>query len=174
MSVRNESGHTVQPESHRRRTTHGFFGGLFIGGALGVLLTMTLGAFAHFDGPRAARFGALDPEVAMERAELVIDFALGYVDATEAQRAEVTRIAQAAIQDLQSSLAEHGSAHEALREILAQPVVDRAALETLRADRLRQTDETSRRIVQTLADAADVLTQEQRVELLALGERFRR
>ena len=162
-----------EPGEHGRRSRHGFFGGIVIGAVLGMLLAVTIGAFAHFDGARASRFGSLDPEVALERAELVIDLALGQVDATEAQRAQITAVVQAAIEDLQPSLAEHGAAHDEVRRILAQPVVDRAALEQLRVDRLQQADEASQRLVQTLADAADVLTQEQRVELLALGERFR-
>ena len=174
MTEHNVSDSNVeQSGSHRRCTRHGFFGGIFIGGVLGVLLAVTIGAFAQFDGPRSARFASFDPERAMDRAELVIDFALGQVDATEAQRAQVTAVVQAAIEDIQPALAEHGAAHEALREILAQPFVDRAALEELRAARMQRADEASQRLVQTLADAADVLTQEQRVELMALGERFR-
>lgn len=174
MSDQNVSGSSAEGGGdHGRRTRHGFFGGIVIGGVLGVLLAVTIGAFAQFDGPRSARFASLDPERAIERAALVIDFALGQVDATEAQQAQITAVVQAAIEDLHPALAGHGAAHEALRGILAQPFVDRAALEELRAARLQQADEVSQRLVQTLAEAADVLTQQQRVELMALGERFR-
>ena len=109
----------------------------------------------------------------MERAEFVVDFALRRIDATDAQREQIKAAVQATIEDLQSTLAGHGSAHEELREILAQPYVDRVALEQLRTSGLQHADVVSQRMIQTLADTADILTQEQRVELMALGERFR-
>ena len=158
---------------HKRRKKHGFYGGLFIGGVLGVLLAVTVGAFAHFDGPRSGRFGAFEPRLSGERAEFAVDFVLSQVDASEAQREQIKSIVQAAIDDLQPVMDEHGSTHEALHEILAQPNVDRVALEQLRVSTLERADTASQRMVQTLAEAAEVLTQAQRVELLALRERFR-
>ena len=161
------------PMGPTRHAKHGFFGGLFMGGLLGALLAVTVGAFAQFGGPRSAHSRSLEPEVIMERAEFVVDFALGRVNATDAQRQQIKAAVQATIDDLQSTLAGHGSAHEELLEILAQPYVDRVALEQLRTSGLQHADVVSQRMIQTLADTADILTQEQRVELMALGERFR-
>jgi Spy/CpxP family protein refolding chaperone len=42
-------------------------------------------------------------------------------------------------------------------------VVDRAALETLRVEQMHQMDMVSKRVVTALADAAEVMTPEQRV-----------
>ena len=81
----NDNGSTVETKAEqckgpRRKGRHGFLGGLVIGGVVGAVLTVTVGAFAH--GTRGGF--ADDPELAMERAELAIEFVLGQVDATDA------------------------------------------------------------------------------------------
>ena len=48
---------------------------------------------------------------------------------------------------------------------------DRARLETVRADQIRLADEASQRFVQGIADAAEVLTPEQRAALVARMQR---
>jgi Spy/CpxP family protein refolding chaperone len=50
---------------------------------------------------------------------------------------------------------------------LRQPKTDRAALEALRAEHLALADDVSKRLAAGLADAADVLTPEQRAKLAA-------
>ena len=57
---------------------------------------------------------------------------------------------------------------------LTQPNVDRATLEDLRRAELQLAESASSRIVTALADIADVLTPEQRAELVKMAERFRR
>jgi Spy/CpxP family protein refolding chaperone len=57
---------------------------------------------------------------------------------------------------------------------LTQPTVDRQTLEQLRQAELQLAEAASTRIVQALADVADVLTPEQRVQLVKLAEQFRR
>jgi Spy/CpxP family protein refolding chaperone len=157
----------------RRPTRHGFYGGLFLGGLVGAILTISVGAFAQFDGHRSARFSGLDSEFAADRAEFAIGMVLGRVDATDAQQEQVTSIAQGAIIDLQSIMIDHRDTHEAVQEILAQPYVDRAALEQLRANTVLQADAVSQRLVRALGDAAEVLSVEQRVELMNLSQRLR-
>jgi Spy/CpxP family protein refolding chaperone len=48
------------------------------------------------------------------------------------------------------------------RELLTATTIDRAAIEALRAEQIALADQASRRISQALADAATVLTPEQR------------
>jgi len=58
--------------------------------------------------------------------------------------------------------------HDARRqavELLSGESIDRAALETLRADQLKLAEQASKRFVQALADVADALTPEQRKQL---------
>jgi Spy/CpxP family protein refolding chaperone len=56
--------------------------------------------------------------------------------------------------------------------LLAQPTIDRAALEALRANQLQLAEQASRRLTQALADVADVLTPEQRKQLAERAGRW--
>ena len=58
----------------------------------------------------------------------------------------------------------------ATADLLARPTIDRAALEGLRAEQIRLAESASRRMTVALADAAEVLTPEQRAKL---GERMK-
>lgn len=65
--------------------------------------------------------------------------------------------------DLRPLHAQRRQLHERAHELLMAPVVDRGALELLRAGHVQLVDAGSRRIVEAVADAADVLTPEQRL-----------
>jgi len=96
-----------------------------------------------------------------------IRYAVGWmlreVDASDEQVARVSEIASAAAADLRAL----HEAHRARRETFAAALVaaDRAALERLRGEELAAAEGASQRIVLALADAADVLTPEQRQRL---------
>jgi len=55
--------------------------------------------------------------------------------------------------------------HEQMRAALAAPTVDRAALDALRSQHLALADAQSRRMTGVMADAAEVLTPEQRAKV---------
>lgn len=78
------------------------------------------------------------------------------------QKARVAAIAKAAVADLRPAHAQFHAAHAHAHELLMAPVIDRAALEQLRAAQMQQMDLISRRILLAVEDAADVLTPEQR------------
>ena len=84
-------------------------------------------------------------------------------DATPEQKARLLAIAKSVHTDIGAVHAEFGQAHKRAHDILLQPLVDRAALETLRVEQMRQMDIVSKRVVTALADAAEVMTPEQRV-----------
>jgi Spy/CpxP family protein refolding chaperone len=98
-----------------------------------------------------------------EDVRFVVSWTLREVDATDEQVARVTEIATAAHADLRTL----HEAHRARRESFAQALVaaDRVALEKLRSEELAAAESASQRLVTALADAADVLTPEQRQRL---------
>jgi periplasmic protein CpxP/Spy len=104
---------------------------------------------------------AASPEQVSRR----VDHLLRGMDATDAQRTEIKRIAQAAVTDVKAL-------HEGARgqraqglKLLAAPTVDAAAVEAQRQQHLAVHDKVSRRISQALLEVANVLTPAQRVLL---------
>ena len=160
--------------SPTQRRKRGFFVGMLAGGLLVLPLSFVFAAFAHFGGAGPHQFGGTHSGFSGERAEFAIDFVLSKVDADEGQKEQVLSIVQSTVEDLKPLIGERESTREALREILAQPYVDRAALEELRTNMLQKADIASQRMLQTLAEAAEVLTPEQRIELIELRQQFRR
>jgi len=84
-------------------------------------------------------------------------------DATPEQKARLLAIAKSVHADFGAAHAQFGQAHKRIHDILLQPVVDRTALEALRVEQMHQMDVVSKRVVTALADAAEVMTPEQRV-----------
>ena len=158
----------------RHRSAHGFFSGLAIGGVLGVLAVVGFNAYSHAGwSGHAGHADISDPQVAIERAEIATDFVLMQVHASETQRQQVKAIVKGVINDLLPLHEQHRATHQAFVDALAQPTVNRVTLEQLRAGALQRAETASTRLVQAIADVAEVLTPEQRSELIQLAERFR-
>jgi periplasmic protein CpxP/Spy len=83
-------------------------------------------------------------------------------DGTAEQKARLKTIAKAVHADIGAVHAQFPQAHQRAHDLLLRPNIDRAGLEALRVDEMRQLDLASKRITQALADAAEVLTPEQR------------
>ncbi len=162
-----------QSDRGRRR----FFTGLLAGVLTGGILATGLTAFALGGPPRwglAGWHGAHggDPAAMQERMEFAVDWVLSRVGASDAQRQQVKSIVTKAHADLASLREQHLQHRRDFLERLTQPSVDRAGLEQLRQAELRLADQASARIVQAVADAADVLTPDQRAALVQHLERF--
>jgi Spy/CpxP family protein refolding chaperone len=115
-----------------------------------------------------ARHMAMSP-AAMEAHidKMVEQFA---ADASPDQKARLAAITKAAMADLRPAHEQFRQAHAKAHELLTAPVIDRAALEQLRAEQMQRLDFISRRILAAVEDAADVLTPEQRAKF---GEHLR-
>jgi Spy/CpxP family protein refolding chaperone len=87
------------------------------------------------------------------------------VDATAEQKKQLTAIATQIATDLIPAHEKMRAARGRIVALLRAPKTDRAALEALRAEHLALADDVSKRIAQGLADAADVLTPQQREKL---------
>ena len=95
-------------------------------------------------------------------------------DASTEQKQKINAIAQKAADDIFTLRAKHLEARRQVIDTLAAPTVDRAKLETLRADQMKLAETATRRITDAVADIADVLTPAQRAELGQRVERWQR
>jgi len=112
---------------------------------------------------------ASDPAERGRRVEERIDRLVQDLGGTPEQKERLAAITRAAMADLQPIREQVRDTRRQGMALLAAPVIDRAALERLRAARMQAEDARSRRIVQAMADAAEVLTPEQRTKM---AERF--
>jgi Spy/CpxP family protein refolding chaperone len=94
-----------------------------------------------------------------------LDHLLTAVKATDAQRAQIKQIAQAAAADLKAQHEAGRKLHEQGIALFTQPTVDPAAAEALRQQLLVQHDQASKRVLQAMLDISKVLTPEQRQQL---------
>ena len=89
------------------------------------------------------------------------------IDATDAQKAQITPLVKQAVNDLLPLHTQLQAAHaQALQGLTASPV-DRTALEAARVAHLQLADQASKRLVQLMADVSDLLTPAQRDALAA-------
>ncbi|MEO6031022.1 MAG: Spy/CpxP family protein refolding chaperone [Burkholderiaceae bacterium] len=99
-----------------------------------------------------------------------IDRMLDRLKASDAQRAQVKQIVQAAMVDLKTQREAARGLREKGLQIFTAPNVDAAAAESLRQQMLAQHDQASRRMLQVMLDVSGVLTPEQRAKF---GEQVR-
>jgi Spy/CpxP family protein refolding chaperone len=115
----------------------------------------------------------MDPEAMKRRTDGMVRWMLADVNATEAQQQQITAIVATTMTELAPLRQKHFEARKQAADILAKPNVDRAALETLRAQEMAAADQVSKRITQSIADAAEVLSPEQRAQLVERMQRMR-
>ena len=152
----------------------------FIAGAAGVYVGKS---FAQGYGPLAVHgaFMTGDPAKANERIERMVKHLSVEVDATPEQRQKLEVIVKDAAVELAPLAVSMRAGRKQALELLGAPAVDPAAIERLRTEQIRLADTISQRFVRAIADAANVLTPEQRQKLAARVndrmerfERFRR
>jgi len=149
------------PGKTRRR----WFAGLAALGGVGLF-----GAGTAVAQPWGHRHGR-DPEEIARRLERRIDRMVRSVGGTPEQRDRIVAIARTALTDLRPMRDQVRQARRQGLELLAAPTIDRPALEKLRATQMQSADALSRRMLQAMADAAEVLTPEQRAKV---AERMKR
>lgn len=95
------------------------------------------------------------------------------IGATDEQADKLWDVAGEAVTEMWPMMREFHAARGEAIELLTAPTIDRAAVETLRAERVAAIDTASKTIVETLVKAAEVLTPEQRTKLVELIEERR-
>jgi Spy/CpxP family protein refolding chaperone len=138
------------------------------GGLAGAFATQSLGqGFGppwHMTvmGPGGSLHGQLTPEQLTERADHIVRHLAIEIDASPEQTTKLEAIVKSMVTDLAPMRGKMMAAHQQVRALLTGPNVDRAAIEKLRAEQIANVDAVTKRITQALADAADVLTPDQR------------
>lgn len=128
-----------------------------------------------FGGHSRHAFGARiveDPAAAKQHAGTAVEWVLRGVDATEEQKEQARRITDRLIDQVGPVAAKHREHREAIVRELAKPEIDREALERLRRDEMALADQASKYAVDAIADLGEVLTAEQRSELVAFAHRL--
>ena len=162
-STENTTPSSASPGNSRRR----WFAGLAALGGLGLL---GAGAQAHGWG----RGRGMDAEEIGRRMEWRIGRLVAHVGGTPQQKDRLVAIARAAMAELRPLREQARAGRRRGMELLAAPTVDRASLEQLRVAQMQAADARSRRVLQAMADAAEVLTPEQRVKAAErLNKRWR-
>jgi Spy/CpxP family protein refolding chaperone len=160
------------PASGPRPTRRLAIAGLIVGMAMatafgGIRLAGAQGMGHHGMGAHAA----MDPAEMNRHVDAMVDEVMP--EGSAEQKARLAGIIRSAHADIGPMHRQLHQAHARAQELLMQPHVDRAALESLRAEQVRQLDAASRRLVQAAADAADMLTPEQRQRLFGhLGQQM--
>ena len=151
-------------ETCRRR---GFFrrAGLF---ALAGAALASIGAKAYAHG--GWRGGEPLSEAQLDR---MLQHLYVEIDATEDQKQRLAPIVKEAAKDLAPLREKFRATRTQAIELFTQERIDPAAIESLRAEKLRLADEASRRFSRALSEAAEVLTPEQRKSLAQRFERHR-
>ena len=145
----------------------------------GIAAGIGIKAFAHgggYGGWHRGGFaaGPLDPAAVDEHLERMLKHLYVEIDATEEQKQRLAPIVKQAAKDLLPLREKMQAARKQAIELLTRDTIDRGAIEALRAEQLQLAEQASRRIAQSLADAAEVLTPAQRKELAARVEKHRR
>jgi len=181
-SAAGDSDEHQHDRQHARRR-HGFLAGLLLGilgaGLIGFAIGATMpvaeaafGALSHRGFGHRGSGGPPTAEEAKDHAQFFVAFALHRLDATPDQQERVQKIVDGAVDDLFPVVAKHRANREELRSIFGGATIDRSAIEKLRVEEIALADSLSRTIASALGDSAEVLTTEQRGELLARLERF--
>jgi periplasmic protein CpxP/Spy len=131
-------------------------GAVVLGGALGIAHAAGVGpSFCHGHHRAMAR----------EFAEYRVQKALKKVDATDAQQQQVLAILNDLFAKHEAMAAAHEKLHAQLLAALSGPAVDRAAIESVRAQAIARVDQGSKDLAKAVGDMAEVLTPGQRAQL---------
>ena len=127
------------------------------------------GGFGGFAGDwQSGLFNGAIETIVEAHADRMIRHLAIEIDATADQQEKLREIMRGAVKDLLPVREKVLAARTTARELLTQQTIDRGAIEKLRADQIATHDAASKRLAQAVADAAEVLTPEQRRKLSSM------
>lgn len=164
MNTSSESGSATPRRSvFSRMTLIAFLAGAALAGSIAAVAAATgMGGFHH--GMMAGPHSAADVSAHVDH---MLKHLYVEIDATDAQKAQITPLVKQAVNDLLPMHTQLQAAHAQAVQALTQDTVDRTALEAARVAHLQLADQASKRLTQLLADVDEVLTPAQRSALAA-------
>jgi periplasmic protein CpxP/Spy len=165
MNTSSEPGNTTPPRRSifSRMTLIAFVAGAALAGSIVAMAATSMGGSFHH-GMMGGTHSAADVSAHVDH---MLKHLYAEIDATDAQKAQITPLVKQAVDDLLPMHTQLQAAHEQAIQALTQNTVDRPALETARVAHLQLADEASKRLTQLLADVDEVLTPNQRTALAA-------
>ena len=166
MNTSSESGNSSPPRRSvfSRMTLIAFVAGAALAGGIVAVAATAMGAGGLHHGMMSGPHSAADVSAHVDH---VLKHLYVEIDATDAQKAQITPLVKQAVDDLLPMHTQLQAAHEQAIQALTQNTVDRPALEAARVAHLQLADQASKRLTQLLADVDEVLTPEQRTALAA-------
>lgn len=143
----------------------GRFGTAFIVG-VGIAAVIAIGAGAAVAQGFGMGPGGMGGHMGMRFAEHRFEKVMDEIGATAEQQDKIFAIVDKTRADLRPMGREFRGMHEEVAALLGAPTIDKAAVEALRAKRIAEVDEASKKAVAAVIEAAEVLTPEQRAKLV--------
>ena len=142
--------------------------------ALSLVVLLGIGGVAIAAGPGGHGHHPRTPEEVQAHVDGMIDHMIGKVGGTEEQRAALRTIAGQTTPRMAVLHTEGRDLKNEVRDILTAEKIDRDALEAARKDALDLADRGSKLAISAVADAAEVLTPEQRRKIAEAMAKFQR
>ena len=159
--------HLPRPRTNRSRTL--MFATLVVAAGLtGAAVTKAVSnpySFGWHGGMRGPWSGPLDPAQIEDRADRMVRHLAVELDANNEQQEKLRGIMRGMLKDVIPAREQAYAARRQARELLTQTNIDRGAMEKLRTEQIALADTVSKRVVQALGEAAEVLSAEQRRKL---------
>jgi Spy/CpxP family protein refolding chaperone len=115
-----------------------------------------------YAAPGGGKGFTFDPAQMQQRVEKRVDKALNGTDATAEQKKKIADILGNSFKDMRPLHDQRVENRKAMTDALQAPTIDAAKIESLRAERMKIADESSKRFTKALTDASNVLTAQQR------------
>jgi Spy/CpxP family protein refolding chaperone len=117
-------------------------------------------AYAHSGGGHSHMMGRGSEDHLEHMQEMLTS-----IGASDAQKAQIKGILTPAFEEMKAAHEAHDAAFRQFHEAITAPSIDRARIESQRAELVKTLDVASKRLVTAVTDAAEVLTPEQRAAL---------
>ncbi|MBB1247848.1 MULTISPECIES: Spy/CpxP family protein refolding chaperone [unclassified Rhizobium] len=124
------------------------------------------GALAFADGKDGFGPGGMRQRLMHGYMEYRMDRMLDDAGADDAQKAKIKTILKTAMDQVRPDRQERRAMRDGALDLLEAPTIDRAAIESFRAQQIEKLDAKSKIIAKAVADAADVLNPDQRKKLV--------